>query len=153
MMLLPESRARIAAIRRASGWDDAEALARLFEDPGLPGGGSAAARLGAILDATGRRLIKGLQTGVPFEDRGFRGDRRRGGAGLRDPWPSSRNQVGHFLTAVGLAFRPETVAAPVLGRPMRWWLGAPPRLSDERVAMRLTLGHDGSRWPRRRGPG
>jgi hypothetical protein len=142
MTLLQDDRARVAAARRDAGGDDAEALARLFEDPRRPGDGPAAARMRAILVATERRWIRGLQTGVPFGDAGFRGDREPGGRGLRDPWAPSRNQVGHFLTAVGLAFRPETVAAPVLGVPMRALLGAPAWLSDERVAMRLTVGHE-----------
>ena len=136
------NQARILAIRDEAGGDDAEALARLFEDPAFSDDGAAAARLRTVLESTERRLIKGLHTGLPFSDRGFRGDRLRGGAGLRDPWASSRNQVGHFLTAVGLAFRPETVAEPVLGLPMRTWLGADPGLSDERVCKRLTVGHE-----------
>jgi hypothetical protein len=136
------TQARIVAIRGEAGHDDAEALARLFEDPGFPDDGSAGARLRTILDATERRSIKGLHTGLPFSDRGFRGDRERGGAGLRDPWEPSRNQVGHFLTAVGLAFRPETVAEPVLGRTMRAWLGADPSHPDEEVGKRLTVGHE-----------
>src|SRR5262249_14022953 len=65
-----------------------------------------------------------------------------GGSGLRDPWEPSRNQVGHFLTAVGLAIRPEKVAELVLGWPMRAWLGADPALPDEQVGRRLTVGHE-----------
>jgi len=136
------NRARVLAIRDQAGRDDAEALARLFEDPAFIDDGSAAGRLRTILAATEHRLIRGLHTGLPFSDRGFRGDRMRGGAGLRDPWAASRNQVGHFLTAVGLAFQPERVAEPVLGLPMRVWLGADPTLSDEWVAKRLTVGHE-----------
>lgn len=136
------TQARIVAIRDEANHDDAEALARLFEDPAFPDDGSAAARLRTVLDATERRSIKGLHTGLPFSDEGFRGDRTRGGSGLRDPWEPSRNQVGHFLTAVGLAFRPEKVAEPVLGRPMRAWLGADPSHSDEQVGKRLTVGHE-----------
>jgi hypothetical protein len=138
---------RVVMIRDEASGDDAEALARLFEDPGLGDEDSAAARLQTILEATERRLIKGLHTGLPFSDRGFRGDRARGGSGLRDPWEPSRNQVGHFLTAVRLAFRLETVAEPVLGRPMRAWLGADPALSDEQVGKRLTVGHELSMDP------
>jgi hypothetical protein len=142
------TRARFAAIRHQASGNDAEALARLFEDRALRDGdgddaaGSAASRLRTILEATERRLIKGLHTALPFGDQGFRGDRVRGGAGLRDPWEPSRNQVGHFLTAVGLAFRPEILAEPVFGLPMRTWLGADPTLSDERVGKRLTVGHE-----------
>jgi hypothetical protein len=138
------TRARVKAIRHEANGNDAEALARLFEDAALRErtDGSATAQLGTILEATERRLIKGLHTAVPFRDHGFRGDRTRGGEGLRDPWEPSRNQVGHFLTAVGLAFRPEKVAEPVFGLPMRTWLGADPALVDEQVGKRLTVGHE-----------
>lgn len=145
MMIRPLSdprQARILAIRQESDGDDAEALARLFEDPAFPDDGSAPMRLRTILNATEKPFIKGLQTGLPFSDQGFRGDQERGGPGLRDPWEHSRNQVGHFLTAVGLAFRPEMVAEPILGRPMRAWLGADPALPDEQVGKRLTIGHE-----------
>lgn len=135
-------RARVVAIREESGGDDAEALARLFEDPAFPDDGTADARMRTVLDATEKPWIKGLQTGLPFSDEGFRGDRSRGGAGFRDPWEHSRNQVGHFLTAVGLAFRPGIVAEPVLGRPLRDWLGADPSVPDDRVGKRLTVGHE-----------
>ncbi len=136
------NQARIRGIRAEAGLDDAEALARLFEDGALRDDGTLAGRLRAILAATERRTIRGLHTGLPFLDVGFRGDRARGGSGFRDPWPSSRNQVGHFLTAVGLAFRPAVVAVPVFGVPLRTWLGADRSLPDERVAKRLTVGHE-----------
>ena len=136
------NQSRILAIRGASGGDDAEALARLFEDGGIADDGTLPGRLDAVLRATAKGLIKGLQTGLPFSDEGFAGDREPGGEGYRDPWPSSRNQVGHFLTAVGLGFRPATVSAPVLGVPLRAWLGAGRELSDESVAVRLTVGHE-----------
>ena len=141
--LFPDhNQSRIDAIRAETGLDDAEALARLFVDGAIRDDGTLAGRLRAILDATERRTIRGLQTGLPFLDAGFRGDQRRGGTGLRDPWPSSRNQVGHFLTAVGLAFRPEVISASVFGRPLRAWLTADRALPDERVAKRLTVGHE-----------
>ena len=141
--LFPDhNQSRIDAIRAETGLDDAEALARLFVDGAIRDDGTLAGRLRAILDATERRTIRGLQTGLPFLDAGFRGDQGRGGTGLRDPWPSSRNQVGHFLTAVGLAFRPEVISASVFGRPLRAWLAADRSLPDERVAKRLTVGHE-----------
>jgi hypothetical protein len=141
--LFPDhNQTRIRGIRAEAGLDDAEALARLFEDGTLRDDGTLPGRLRAILAATERRTIPGLHTGQPFRDVGFRGDRARGGVGFRDPWPSSRNQVGHFLTAVGLAFRPEVVSAPVFGIPLRTWLGADRSLADESVARRLTVGHE-----------
>ncbi len=91
---------------------DLEALALLFEDDGIVDDGTVPGRLRAILQATERKTIPGLQTALSFGDSGFAGDRRLDGAGFRDPWPASRNQVGHFLTAVGLQFAPEIVARP-----------------------------------------
>jgi hypothetical protein len=141
--LFPDhNQARIMRIRAEAGLDDAEALARLFEDGSLRDDGTLPGRLRAILDATERRTIRGLHTGLPFLDAGFRGDRACGGAGFRDPWPSSRNQVGHFLTAVGLAFRPAVVSVPIFGVPLRIWLGADRSLPDETVGKRLTVGHE-----------
>jgi hypothetical protein len=135
---------RMVAIRSEVEGNDAEALARFFDDGGIGGGESAAGRLGAVLAATERGVIPGLHTGLPFRDVGFRGEPTRGGPGLRDPWPNtgSVNQVGHFLTAVGLGFRPEKMGQPILGLPMRLWLGAGKGLSDEQVALRLTIGHE-----------
>ncbi|HKC73062.1 MAG TPA: hypothetical protein VKF37_02540 [Chloroflexota bacterium] len=122
---------------------DLEALALLFEDDGIVDDGTVAGRLGALLRATERRIMPGLQTAIPFGDTGFAGERRPGGAGLRDPWPASRNQVGHFLTAVGLQVAPEVVSRPlpVLGS-IRHILGAPAAMSDSEVALRLTIGHE-----------
>ena len=145
-VLFPDhAQARIMAIRAEADFDDAEALARLFEDRGLRDDGTPSRRLQTILAATERWMIKGLQTGLPFLDHGFRGDRQRRGSGFRDPWPSSRNQVGHFLTAVGLGFRPALVSEPVAGLPLRFLLGAEGSLSDEQVAKRLIVGHE--LWP------
>ncbi len=122
---------------------DLEALALLFEDDGIEDDGTVAGRTRALLDATGRKSIPGLQTALPFGDTGFAGDRRLGGAGFRDPWPASRNQPGHFLTAVGLRFAPELVSRPIpfLGT-IRTMVGAPVAMSDEEVALRLSIGHE-----------
>ena len=114
---------------------DAEALAQIFtaatiSDNGTPGG-----RLTAILAATESNVVPGLQTGIRFHDRGFRVD-------FRDPWPSSDNQVGHFLTAVGLSFNPAKVEQAFFARRLRDWLGAPPTMGNEEVALRLTIGHE-----------
>ena len=65
----------------------------------------------------------GLQTGISFHDTGFAAD-------FKDPWPSSDNQVGHFLTAVGLSFNPAKVKQSFGGRSLRDWLGAPAAMSD-----------------------
>ena len=136
------NQARIRHLARQAP-TDLEALALLFEDDGILDDGTVAGRLRALLRATERRSMPGLQTAIPFGDTGFAGDRRLGGAGLRDPWPASRNQVGHFLTAVGLQVAPEVVSRPlpVLGS-IRHLLGAPTAMSDSEVALRLTIGHE-----------
>jgi hypothetical protein len=122
---------------------DLEALARLFEDDGIADDGTVAGRLRAVLQATERRTIPGLYTALPFSDTGFAGSRQAGGAGFRDPWPSSRNQVGHFLTAVAMRVAPEVVSRriPVFGS-IRRLVGAPASMSDGDVALRLTIGHE-----------
>ena len=122
---------------------DLEALALLFEDDSIVDDGTVMGRLGALLRATERRSMPGLQTAIPFGDTGFAGERRLGGAGLRDPWPASRNQVGHFLTAVGLQVAPEVVSRPVpVFGSIRRVVGAPAAMSDREVALRLTIGHE-----------
>ncbi len=133
-------RIRELAARAAT---DLEALALLFEDDRIEDDGTVAGRTRALLEATGRKSIPGLQTALPFSDTGFAGDRRLGGAGFRDPWPSSRNQPGHFLTAVGLRFAPALVSRPIpfLGT-IRSMVGAPATMSDEEVALRLSIGHE-----------
>ena len=141
-----EGRGRTQAhIRRlgAAASSDLEALALLFDDDGIADDGTIMGRLRAVLRATERRTIPGLYTAVPFGDSGFAGDRRRGGEGFRDPWPASRNQVGHFLTAVALRVAPEVVSRPipVLGS-IRAIVGAPRTMGDAEVALRLAIGHE-----------
>ena len=136
------NQARIRQLARQAP-TDLEALALLFEDDGIVDDGTVAGRLDALLRATERKSMPGLQTAILFGDTGFVGERRLGGTGLRDPWPASRNQVGHFLTAVGLQVAPEVVSRPlpVLGS-IRHILGAPAAMSDSEVALRLTIGHE-----------
>lgn len=114
---------------------DAEALARIFESPSIPDDRTPEGRLRVILVATEHLLVPGLQTGIAFHDRGFRAD-------FRDPWPSSDNQVGHFLTAVGLSFNPAKVEQSFFGARLRDWMMAPLAMSAEEVALRLTIGHE-----------
>jgi hypothetical protein len=122
---------------------DLEALARLFDDDEIADNGTVAGRLRAVMEATERRTFPGLHTGLPFSDTGFAGSREPGGPGFRDPWPSSRNQVGHFLTAVAMRFAPEFVSRrlPVFGS-VRRLVGAPSAMSDAEVALRLAIGHE-----------
>src|SRR5262249_10667533 len=85
---------------------DLEFLAQLFEDPSISDAGTGNLlqnRLPTILAAStdgsnnGVTHFAGIYTGC--QDRGFRD-------AFKDPWPSSRNQVGHFTTAVDMGFRP-----------------------------------------------
>lgn len=133
---------RILALK-AQAPTDLEALALLFESDSLVDDGSVSGRLQAILKATEHPVIPGLQTGIDFGDTGFAGDQQPGGSGFRDPHPESRNQVGHFLTAVGLEFSPEVVARqiPIFGS-IRAMLEARDQMSDQEVALRLTIGHE-----------
>ena len=122
---------------------DLAALALMFEDDAIADDGTVAGRLQVILAATERRSVPGLHTAIPFSDSGFRGDRKPGGAGFRDPWASSRNQVGHFLTAVRLQAAPGVVSRPLplLGS-VRALVGAPQAMADAEVALRLAIGHE-----------
>jgi hypothetical protein len=88
-----------------------------------------------ILDATASPRIPGAQFGISFGDSGFK-------SVFKDPWPGSRNQVGHFLTAVGLSFNAGQVSSWFYFRRIRDWVGAPLSLSDEEVAIRLCIGHE-----------
>lgn len=138
---------RIQAIKADAG-SDMEALARMFEDDLIIDDGTVPSRITALMGATEHMMIPGLQTGIEFGDTGFTGDQTPGGAGFRDPHPSSRNQVGHFLTAVGLQFSPGVVSRqiPYFGT-IRGMVGAPAAMSDAEVALRLTIGHEKSPDP------
>ncbi len=85
---------------------DLEFLAQLFENNDISdtgGGNEVQSRLQTILKAStdgdnnGVTHFAGIFTGCL--DRGFRDE-------FQDPWPTSRNQVGHFITAVDMGFRP-----------------------------------------------
>jgi len=137
------NRARIRRLAETAP-SDLEALALLWDDDAIVDDGTVVGRLWALLRATERNSIPGLQTRILFSDTGFAGDQRlHGGKGFRDPWPSSRNQVGHFLTAVRLRFAPEIVSQPIplLGS-IRRIVGAPAAMSDAEVAARLAIGHE-----------
>lgn len=131
---MPNNAEAIQRIRNRAP-SDAEALAQMFESPSIQDDRTPAGRLRAILVATEHPLIPGLQTGIAFHDRGFRAE-------FRDPWPSSDNQVGHFLTAVGLSFNPAKVGESFFGARLRDWMRAPLAMSAEEVALRLTIGHE-----------
>ncbi|HET7461251.1 MAG TPA: DUF4157 domain-containing protein [Longimicrobium sp.] len=143
------NRRRIREIKEGAP-TDLEALARIFEDDLVVDDGTPSGRLRSILDATENLVVPGLQTGVEFSDTGFAGDQNPGGAGFRDPHPSSRNQPGHFLTAVGLQFSPGVVSRPIpFFGTIRQMVEAPESMSDADVAVRLTIGHEKAAdpWP------
>ncbi len=136
------NRHRIEALKEGAA-SDLEALANMFEDDQIIDDGTVPGRLQSILEATKHLLIPGLQTGIKFKDTGFRGEPTPTGSGFRDPHPSSANQVGHFLTAVGLEFSPQVVSKPLFGFPsIREMVEAPREMSDADVALRLTIGHE-----------
>lgn len=127
--------------------NDAESLARLFDSNQIYDDGTVGGRLDAVLAATEHHRIKGLQEEIEFSDVGFFGDQNPNGRGYRDPHPSSRNQVGHFLTGVGLGFNPHKVAQMIslAGVPiasMRALLNAPESMSDEEVVAAMVVGHE-----------
>ncbi len=136
------NRQRILALK-ALAPTDLEALALLFEDDSIVDEGTVSSRLQSILQVTEHPVIPGLQTGIDFGDTGFAGDQQPGGSGFRDPHPESRNQVGHFLTAVGLEFSPDVVSRPIpIFVSIRSMVGAPAQMSNQEVALRLTIGHE-----------
>ena len=71
---MAENRSRIRAIRGEAGLNDAETLARMFEDDQIADDGTVRGRLRALLEATESMLIPAFQMGVEFSDVGFRGD-------------------------------------------------------------------------------
>lgn len=134
--------AKVRTIKAAAA-SDLDALAKLFSDDEIVDDGTVQSRLTVVLAATEHLVIPGLQTGADFSDTGFAGDRAPNGAGFRDPHPSSQNQPGHFLTAAGLQFSPAVVSKriPYFGT-IREMVQAPGGMTDDQVALRLTIGHE-----------
>lgn len=129
------NRQRVEVLKQGAA-SDLASLALLFEDEQIVDDGTVQSRLQAVLGITRHLIIPGLQTGVKFGDTGF--EQR-----YKDPHPSSRNQVGHFLTAVGLKYSPAIVSRPILGfGSIRTMVAASPSMSDQEVALRLTVGHE-----------
>ena len=122
-----KNRRRILAIR-----DEAptavEALARMFTDAHISDDGRIRGRLHAIFAATQHRLVPGLHTGLAIGLSGFRPE-------FEDPWETSTDQVGHFLTAVRLTVDPGFLSNPLF--PIL--LGG---LGDEDLALRIMIGHE-----------
>jgi hypothetical protein len=122
-----ENRARLMAIR-----DEAptavEACARMFTDERISDDGTIPGRLRSILAATEHRFVPGLHTGLAIGLTGFRKE-------FEDPWPSSADQVGHFLTAVGLVYDPAFLSNPIFSM----LLGG---FGDDDIPLRLIVGHE-----------
>ncbi len=123
------NRDRVRGTRETSA-TDAQALAAMFREA-KEDDGTATGRLNTVLTHTAHWLIPGLQTGGGFGDTGFRAEFQDSSI-----WPSSGNQVGHFLTAVRLGHDPGFLD----NWQQRYILD-----SDEDVetmALRLIVGHE-----------
>jgi hypothetical protein len=100
----------------------------MFVDAGIEDDGTPAGRLRALLAVTEHRYVPGLHQGLMIGLTGFRRE-------FQDPWPTSTDQVGHFLTAVRLSFDARFLAFPLFGLALGAW-GA------RDVPLRLIIGHE-----------
>jgi hypothetical protein len=141
---------RLGAIKAAKGYVSGtpnypELLASLFEDTQIDDGASVAVpltqRLGTILSASNKGENGGLThfSGILYQwhDNGFR-------TAFQDPWPSSNNQCGHFLTAVHLGHEPMKGFAfansqSSLGTFFEMSSGLP---ASEGICCRMIVGHE-----------
>lgn len=149
---------RLGAIKAAKGYvsgkpDYVELLAALFEDAQIDDGGRFAVlplvwRLRTILAASNSGENGGLThfSGILYgwHDDGFR-------TAFQDPWPSSDNQCGHFLTAVHLGFDPmKGFNFANAQNSVATWLETPSDFDDtpsglpifEGICCRLIVGHE-----------
>jgi len=133
-------------VRKAHGPNYPELLARLFEDdhideysliPGPNRKGfkpsEASKRLTTILSASRNKPgqhFAGIFTG--WSDLGFKAD-------FKDPHPHSRNQCGHFMTAVHLSFAPAILYRASALTHLHD-LGS--SSANRRAARRLAVGHE-----------
>lgn len=131
-MLLPLGKAarnlRRALRIREEAPTAVEALALMFLDAGIEDDGTPAGRLRALLAVTEHRFVPGLHQGIRIGLTGFRKE-------YQDPWPTSTDQAGHFLTAVRLSFDPAFLAWPIFPILLGSW-------GDSDVPLRLTIGHE-----------
>jgi hypothetical protein len=124
---------------------DLEFLAQLFEDTTISDTGSGnelQKRLLTILEASSDQTNGGVTHFVKIfsgcQDRGFR-------EAFQDPHPSSRNQVGHFMTAVDMGYRPNQTYTLVPSIIRSLWLNRTTQgflPVEERVCMALIIGHE-----------
>jgi hypothetical protein len=121
------NRARIWLIRDGAP-TAVEALALMLTDGQLEDDGTVSGRVRAILMATEHPFVLGLHTGAKIGLTGFRQE-------YEDPWKQSADQVGHFLTAVRLAFDPRFLVLPVFPLVLGGW-------GHQDRALRLMVGHE-----------
>jgi hypothetical protein len=121
------NRARILVIRDGAA-TAVEALALMFTDEQIEDDGTVSGRMQAILLASEHPFVIGLHTGAKIGVTGFRQE-------YEDPWKQSADQVGHFLTAVRLAFDPRFLVLPVFPLVLGGW-------GHRDRALRLMVGHE-----------
>ena len=124
---------------------DLEFLAQLFEDSTVNDSGSGnelQKRLVTILEASTDGSNGGITHFTKIfggcQDRGFR-------SAFQDPYPSSRNQVGHFMTAVDMGFRPTKTYGVIPALVRKTMLDSTTQSFlpvEERVCMALIVGHE-----------
>ena len=125
--IVQKNRDQIIAIRKKAP-TDVDALARIFTDKYIIDDNTIVGRTNAIIAATTHQFIPGLQTGIKFRQSGFRRE-------FHDPWESSINQVGHFLTAVRLGFDPDFTSNILFLTILNAW-------GDSDIPLRLIIGHE-----------
>lgn len=162
MAVAARNRVAITGIRDRLMSEDPEnyalrTLVEAFNSSEIMDDGTVSGRLEAVLNATAglslgnpRELLPGMHFGIAFdvgEDKSLVG---RGDSGFastyQDPWEHSRNQVGHFLTGVRLAYDPSFLdfGAAFGTSPARLAIGAPTieQESAFRLGVKLSVGHE-----------
>ncbi|MCB1319267.1 MAG: hypothetical protein KDK34_03380 [Leptospiraceae bacterium] len=127
------------------GRQDLEYLIALFESKLFGHDQDLMNKTHRLLNASRNRFVPFLYMGQTAGDAGFAEQ-------FRDPHPDSSNQVGHFLTALALGFRPEVeidrvifIASPPLAVALpsiRDVLGENRSTPLREIAARLIVGHE-----------
>lgn len=126
-LLRTHNRLRMARIRDQAP-NAVEALARMVEDSQIIDDGTPRGRVDVILMASEHAIIPGLHTGLNIGLTGFRKE-------YEDPWPTSTDQVGHFLTAVRLCIDPGFLFISPIPLLLGGW-------GDRDIPLRLIIGHE-----------
>lgn len=144
---MPTPEAVAAAIRTqlAGHFNDLDYLVRLIEDNSISdrsAGNELGSRLVTLLEASS----DGSAGGVTHFAGIFSGCRDRG---FRDAFKDGNNQVGHFLTAVDMGFRPSKTTGYLqslsVGQPQSFaasLFGAVRLPWEEEACIRLIIGHE-----------